>query len=242
MRSPPSLLETFDARSGATAASAVPIRSSSGATVTSPRSRSTAETVASATRSGETVRKPGGSSAPLSANIPASCTKPGETIETPTPVPRRSARRDGAEPAQAELRRRVERAARDRRAARQRRHEDEVPGAALAHRRHVQPRQHDRRAEVHVEHPVDLLLREGLQPPGAGHRRVRDDDVDVRVRLGQRADGVRVRQIGRRHDGVRDRRRERLEDVGSPAAEHEPRARAPRTPGRSRARGHRSPR
>ena len=26
--------------------------------------------------------------------------------------------------------------------------------------------------------------------PGAGHRRVRDDDVDVRVRLGQRADGV----------------------------------------------------
>ena len=41
-----------------TAASAVPSRSSSGATVTSPRSRSTAVTVASATRSGDTVRKP----------------------------------------------------------------------------------------------------------------------------------------------------------------------------------------
>ena len=38
------------------------------------------------------------SCAPDSANIPASRTNPGETIETPTPVPARSARRPSAKP------------------------------------------------------------------------------------------------------------------------------------------------
>ena len=69
-----------------------------GATATSTWLRSIARTTAAATRSGVVVPRPAVLLAPDLANIPASRTNPGETTETPTPVPARSVRSASAKP------------------------------------------------------------------------------------------------------------------------------------------------
>jgi len=83
---------------GAMPASAEPTASSGAATVTSPRSRSIARATASATADGRRVPSTRGSGIPVSAYMPDSLTKPGSTIETPTPLPASSARSDSAKP------------------------------------------------------------------------------------------------------------------------------------------------
>lgn len=79
-------------------ATALRSRNSSGATLISATSRSTARVTPATTCRGDTVRMPAGGFAPVSANMPASRTKPGWTIETPTPVPCRSWRSPSAKP------------------------------------------------------------------------------------------------------------------------------------------------
>ena len=75
-----------------------PTRSETGATTISARSRRMALTTASATAPGVTVPTPHGRLVPVSANMPASRTKPGDITETPMPLPRRSARNPPAKP------------------------------------------------------------------------------------------------------------------------------------------------
>src|SRR5439155_493764 len=84
--------------SGASPASTVPARSGRGATSISPRLRSIAVTTARATSSGERVPTPGGRLTSASANMPASRMNPGKTVDTPTPLERRSARSAAANP------------------------------------------------------------------------------------------------------------------------------------------------
>ena len=74
------------------------MRTSGGATVTSPRLCSTASITAYATSTGALVPMPGGSFTPASANIPASEMKPGRITEAPTPAARRSWRIPSAKP------------------------------------------------------------------------------------------------------------------------------------------------
>ena len=71
---------------------------SSGATTTSIWFRSIARITPAPTSSGVEVPRPAGARAPDLANIPASRTKPGATIEAPTPVPLRSVRRASVKP------------------------------------------------------------------------------------------------------------------------------------------------
>ena len=83
---------------GARAAMCVPMRRPSGATSTSARPRSIPRTTAAATSSGVRVPTQGGSFTPLSANRPASLTKPGNTTVTPTPLCSASSRSPEAKP------------------------------------------------------------------------------------------------------------------------------------------------
>ena len=85
-------------RSGATFRETAPARWASGATSTSPRSCSIASHHRSRHILGLRVPTPGGSLTPESANMPASRMKPGNTQETPTPVPCRSVRSAAAKP------------------------------------------------------------------------------------------------------------------------------------------------
>ena len=102
--------------------------------------------------------------------MPASRMKPGEDgRDADARVPQVLAQPE-REPAQPELGRRVDRAARARRLARQRGDEHEVAAAARDHALGQRPRQHDRRAQVDVERAVDLLDAERLEHarwPGA---------------------------------------------------------------------------
>ena len=113
-------------------------------------------------------RRRDGSATPASANIPASRMKPGSTTDTPTPCGRRSARSAEREAPQAELGRRVHRGRRLGRLARQRRDEHHVAASAVDHRRQRSPRERDRRPQVDLEHPVDLLLVSSVSRPLAG--------------------------------------------------------------------------
>ena len=83
---------------GATPPSIVHTRAGNVATSISATSRSIARTTARLTCSGLRVPAPTGIRTPVSANMPASRIGPGNTHETPTPVPRRSCRRPEAKP------------------------------------------------------------------------------------------------------------------------------------------------
>jgi hypothetical protein len=106
---PPPSMRWSDATSGwLIPATSAPNACSNAATVISAGSSRTARTTARPTSSGERVPAPRGSVTFVSANMPASRMKPGKIVVTPTPVPWRSSRRPEREPAQAELRRRVD--------------------------------------------------------------------------------------------------------------------------------------
>src|SRR5205823_9583531 len=83
---------------GATPPTTVQAFSGSVATSISPMSRSIARTTARPTCCEVRWPEPGGIFTPLSANIPASRIGPGNTHETPTPVPRRSWRNPDENP------------------------------------------------------------------------------------------------------------------------------------------------
>ena len=95
---PPSRLDIADTADGEIPANQALVRMNSGATSISARSRSMPRTTAWATCSGERVETPVGSFMPVSANMPASLTKPGKTVVTPTPRPCSSSRSAAAKP------------------------------------------------------------------------------------------------------------------------------------------------
>ena len=215
---------------GATPATRAPSRSPSGATSTSARSRSTAFTIPAATASGVTVPTPGAARRRTRRTSP----RRARTRGTRRRRPRRVARGPAAATARtraARLRRRVQRRARPRRLARQRAHEHEVARAARDHRLRQQPREHDRRAQVHVEHPVELLQRVRRQLAGARQRGVGHEHVDVPGRLEQPRRPVVGREVGHERAAA-DLGRHRLELL-RPPARHEHRG----APGRDGARG-----
>src|SRR5581483_9105574 len=85
-------------RLGNTEPMTAPAFSPKGATSISARSLRMTFTTPAATFSGVTVLTPKGSLTPVSANIPASRTKPGKTTEAPTPDRYRSQRSPLAKP------------------------------------------------------------------------------------------------------------------------------------------------
>ena len=97
---------------GATPANFAPMRIESGATSTSSSPRSMPSPPRRPRPRGCGCRRSDGSSVPLSANIPASRMKPGKTVVTPTARVRQVLAQPERHAAQAELRGRVERAAR----------------------------------------------------------------------------------------------------------------------------------
>ena len=107
------------------------------------------------------------------------------------------------EPAQAELRRGVDRALAGRgHLAGERGHEHELAAAALDHRGREPPREHDRRAQVHLEHAVDLVLVELQQRARAGQPGVGHQHVDVAGRVGQPLDRRAVGEVARHRLGA----------------------------------------
>ena len=153
-----------------------------GATATSARSCSIALTTPAATSlRGRGARARAARLAPESANIPASRMKPGQTTETPTPVPaqvgaqRRARSRAGRTWSRSRARRGP------RRLARERGDEDQVPGAALASSPGTSSRamQH-RRLEVDPQRAADLLLaRSSSSRPDAGRPALATRHVDL---------------------------------------------------------------
>jgi hypothetical protein len=129
-----------------------------------------------------------------------------------------------AEPAQAELRGRVDARPGRRGLARQRRHEQDVARAPRGHALAQPPGEDHRGPQVHLERTVDLLLAEAEQPARPGQRRVGDEDVDVRAEVREPPDLCAVPEVDGVDLGAADLRRERVEDGRAPAGEHEPRA------------------
>jgi small-conductance mechanosensitive channel len=127
------------------------------------------------------------------------------------------------EPAQAELRAAVHRRAAVRRLRRQRRHEHELAAAALDHPRRERVGEDDRRAQVDVEHAVDLLDGVGVERPGPRERRVRDEHVHVAGLPGQPLDVRAVGEVDDHRLGA-DRLREQIERLALAPGQHEPRA------------------
>ena len=98
-----------------------------------------------------------------------------------------------------------------------------MAGPARRHALPEQAREHDRRPEVDLEGPVDLVHGEVEQVAGGRQRRVGDEGVDVGAGAGELLDRGAVGQI----DGQRpaaDLGRQGLEDVGATAREDEGRA------------------
>src|SRR6202035_393010 len=83
------------------------------------------------------------------------------------------------EATQAELGGVVDRAARRRRLARQRGHEQQVPAPALHHLRRQRVSHRDRSTQVHVERAIDLLHRERVEQAARGERRIGNEDVQL---------------------------------------------------------------
>ena len=83
-----------------------------------------------------------------------------------------------------------------------------------------QARQHDRRAQVHLEHLVDLLRAQLRQLPAPGQPGVRDQHVHVPGRGGELLDLAPVGQVAGNGLGA-ELLRERLERVDAPAAQDE---------------------
>jgi hypothetical protein len=130
------------------------------------------------------------------------------------------------EAAHPELRGRVQRAARGRRLARQRRDERDVPAAAGGHPRRHGVGEHDRHAQVDVERPVDLVDGEGLDRARGGQRGVGHEHVGVAGLVDQPVHLGGLGEVDGEHAG-RQLGRQRLENLGPPTGEHERRA----TPG-----------
>ena len=142
---------------GASDESSVPALRLSGATSISALSCSMPRTTASATCSGVRVPTPRGSRHAGLGEHAGAGDEAGEDHRHPHAAAVQVLAQTGGEAAQPELGRRVERGADRGDLARQRRHEHQVPPAALDHAGQQRPRQLDRRAQVHVERAVDLL-------------------------------------------------------------------------------------
>ena len=145
---------------GATPANRAPARSPSGATSTSARLRSIARTIA---RRDLLRRARADARRQLRARVgehPGVADEAREHARDADAGGREVLAQAEREAAQPELRRRVQRRVRPGRLARERRDEHELPGPARRERLGEQPRELDRRAQVHRERPVDLLGRE----------------------------------------------------------------------------------
>src|SRR5579875_2311411 len=124
------------------------------------------------------------------------------------------------EAAQAELGRRVDRGGGGGGLARQRGDEHDMALAAGDHPRHERPGEGDRRAQVDLQHAVDLLLLELHQPAGGGQRRVGHQHVDL-PRLGHQP--LQLGPVGEvtHHRPCPQPPRQRLEHLGAAAAQHQ---------------------
>ena len=191
-------------------------------------------------------RESASASRPESANIPASRIVPGLTTETPTPVPRRSSRRQRAKPRSPNLVAAVERGPRGRgparRATRRRRG---APRRARSIAGNELSRHPDRGLEVDPQRPPDLLLGEAVEPARRGQRRVGDEDVDL-ARLGEQAlsaapSSARSATIAR-WPSPGSRAGELVELLGLARADQDGARPSRRAPARSRARARRWPR
>ena len=146
------------------------------------------------------------------------------------------------EAAQPELRGGVDPRAVRRLLAGHRGHEHDVAAAALGHAGDGGLGQEHRRAEVDVEHAVDLLGRVLLDAAAARHGRVGDEDVrGASLLVGKPRDRLAIREVAG-HRASAELRGERLEHAGAPPGQDERRRRAPPGRARSRDRCPRSPR
>ena len=131
------------------------------------------------------------------------------------------------EAAEAELRGVVERRVRGRDLARYRRDVDEVAAPAIEHARHQRVSHVDRRAEVDVDHAVDLLTRcTRSSLPGARQPGVRHEHVDL-ARLPRRSGAPGRRRRGRarvRFDPVTQLRDEPVQHLGPAPGQDQVRA------------------
>ncbi len=107
-----------------------------------------------------------------------------------------------------------------------------MAASALGHPGRERVREQDRRAQVHVERPVDLLLAEAGHGAARRKRRVRHERVERPGPLQQRRQGVPVGEVGAHHRGVAaELRAQLLERVGAPAAQDHARAALGERPG-----------
>ena len=170
---------------------------SSGATSISARSRSIARRRPRDVLGRLGARRTRGSLTPASWNMPAVADEAGEHDRDADAAVAQVLAQRVREAAQAELRRRVDRAAAAGDLARQRGDEHHVPAAARGHRLGQPPRHHHRRAQVDGERAVDVLDREARDVPAARQRR--RWPPARRRRPPRRAGGRRRRASARSH-------------------------------------------
>ena len=186
----PSFASRRGAAPGATPANRAPARSASGATSTSARLRSIARTIAAATVLRRARADAGRQRRAGVGEHPGVADEAREDAGDADAVVREVLPQRQREAAQPELRRRVERRARLAALPESEETKTRWPRPrstiALASSR----REHDRRAQVDVEHAVDLVEgRTTSSSPAAGQRGVGDEHVDVARAVGERSAG-----------------------------------------------------
>ena len=129
--------------------------------------------------------------------MPASLTKPGQIERHAHAAAVQILAHPLREPAQAELRRGVERRAARADLARERGDEHQLPPPALGHPRQQHSCELHGCAQVDVECAIDLVRREAVERTARRQRGVGHEHVDLSCGLGEAGGAVRVSEVGR---------------------------------------------